>query len=136
MHKIDLRYLLDFILYSNFSFVDSDIPLCSIASEQDKRAANCVPEDIVTEVLHLIKQLHPILTKRAISAECDGTKETPYMNTNDIVTTFLNAGHSELKVKENLYMAHVLLFRNPQWGMSLIDFSDEDEKPQVCETMV
>ena len=72
-------------------FVDSDIPVCSsFASFDLKPGTHCVPEENVKDTLQLIKRLHPILVKKAISAQCDNTKEPPYLNNNDIIKMFAN----------------------------------------------
>ncbi|XP_014232175.1 uncharacterized protein LOC106656052 isoform X2 [Trichogramma pretiosum] len=115
---------------------DSDIPICSmlkIASPYP--GTNCVPEDSVKDTLQLIKRLHPILTKRAIAAECEGSKEPPFINSHDIVKMFLSSDMQETKLKENSHMAHLLIFKNPKWGISLVDIEDGNLSTQILDDM-
>ena len=43
---------------------------------------------------------------------------------------------TELKVKENLHMANLLIFRNPKWGMSLIEITDDNQALVMLDSMV
>ncbi|OXU26861.1 hypothetical protein TSAR_010602 [Trichomalopsis sarcophagae] len=115
---------------------DSDIPICSpVAYDQNKPGSNCVPEESVKDTLQLIKRLHPVLLKRAIAAECYSAKESPYLSTNEIIHMFSNTESQEVRVKESLHMAHLLIFKNPKWGMSLIEIADGNDMPQILDTM-
>ncbi|XP_011502933.1 PREDICTED: inner nuclear membrane protein Man1 isoform X2 [Ceratosolen solmsi marchali] len=103
---------------------DSDIPVCILASYGQNKRTDCIPEDKVQDTLLLIKRLHQILLKQAVSAKCDSTKEPPYLNNNDI-KTFLNYE----------VMAHLLIFKNPKWGIFLIEIADDNETHELLDSM-
>ena len=79
------------IIKKVYPIIDSDVPLCSVIQGIPKPGTNCVPEESVKDTLQLIKQLHVLLTKRAISSECDGSKEPPYLKANEIVDIFTSS---------------------------------------------
>ncbi|KAJ8680455.1 hypothetical protein QAD02_016242 [Eretmocerus hayati] len=122
----------------NFPLVssDSNIPICSQGTfDQNKPGFNCIKEENVKDALTLIKHLHPILMKRAISAECDGSKIPAHLSNDEIAEMLSNSEPITPKIRENLKMAHFLLFKNPKWGMSLVDIPEDNSAPQVLDSM-
>lgn len=105
----------------------------------------------VDSVLQLLKRLQPILTKKAVSMICDNSSETPYLTDSEIMQMFTNnkvvcwidsngtssitllyciyikqfSIQKSLEVKEDLQNAQLLVIKNPKWGISLIDISDD-----------
>ncbi|KAK2585887.1 hypothetical protein KPH14_010475 [Odynerus spinipes] len=110
--------------------MDSDIPLCFMGTPDLKApGVNCVMKENVESVLQLLKRLQPILMKKAVSVLCDNSSEIPYLTDSEIVDMFANNKVTTLEVKEDLQNAQLLIIRNPQWGISLIDVSDGDKAP-------
>ncbi|XP_015178230.1 PREDICTED: inner nuclear membrane protein Man1 isoform X2 [Polistes dominula] len=108
--------------------MDSDIPLCFMGTPDLKApGVNCVMKENVESVLSLLKRLQPILLKKAISVECDNSSDIPYLTDSQIMDMFSNTKVTPLDVKEDLQNAQLLIIRNPQWGISLIDVSDGDK---------
>ncbi|KAI4475122.1 hypothetical protein M0802_015274 [Mischocyttarus mexicanus] len=108
--------------------MDSDIPLCFMGIPDLKApGVNCVMKENVESVLLLLKRLQPILLKKAISVLCDNSSEIPYLTDSEIMDMFSNSKVTPLEVKEDLQNAQLLIIRNPQWGISLIDVSDGDK---------
>ncbi|XP_047369565.1 inner nuclear membrane protein Man1 isoform X1 [Vespa velutina] len=108
--------------------MDSDIPLCFMGTPDLKApGVNCVMKENVESVLQLLKRLQPILLKKAISVLCDNSSDIPYLTDTEIMDMFANSKVTPLEVKEDLQNAQLLIIRNPQWGISLIDVSDGDK---------
>lgn len=105
----------------------------------------------VESVLQLIRRLHPILMKKAISKICENSNEKPYLIDKDIIEMFtsdkvvgselkitvrndiitidncnLFRFQTSLEVKDDLHSAQVLIFKNPKWDISLIDINDDN----------
>ncbi|XP_003699128.3 uncharacterized protein LOC100865811 [Apis florea] len=80
----------------------------------------------VDSVLQLLKKLQPILTKKAVSMICDNSSETPYLTDSEIMQMFTSNKVTSLEVKEDLQNAQLLVIKNPKWGISLIDISDDN----------
>ncbi|XP_034190483.1 LEM domain-containing inner nuclear membrane protein MAN1 [Osmia lignaria lignaria] len=108
---------------------DSNIPLCFLEDDLETPGVNCVLKENVESVLQLLKRLQPILTKKAVSMICDNSSETPYLTDSEIMQMFTNSRVTSLEVKEDLQNAQLLVIKNPQWGISLIDISDDNGNP-------
>nr|XP_033197466.1 inner nuclear membrane protein Man1 isoform X2 [Bombus vancouverensis nearcticus] len=104
---------------------DSNIPLCFVGDDREAPGASCVMKENVDSVLQLLKRLQPILTKKAVSMICDNSSETPYLTDSEIMQMFTNNKVRSLEVKEDLQNAQLLVIKNPKWGISLIDISDD-----------
>ncbi|XP_014608795.1 PREDICTED: inner nuclear membrane protein Man1 isoform X2 [Polistes canadensis] len=108
--------------------MDSDIPLCFMGTPDLKApGVNCVMKENVEKVLLLLKQLQPVLLKKAISVLCDNSSDIPYLTDSEIEDMLLKTKLDPLVVKEYLQNAQLLIIKNPQWGISLIDVSDGDK---------
>ncbi|XP_076248367.1 LEM domain-containing inner nuclear membrane protein MAN1 [Calliopsis andreniformis] len=108
---------------------DSNIPLCFLGADLKAPGVNCVMKENVDSVLQLLKQLQPILTKKAVSMICDNSSETPYLTDSEIMQMFTSTKVTSLEVKEDLQNAQLLIIKNPKWGISLIDISDDNGTP-------
>ncbi|XP_076758467.1 LEM domain-containing inner nuclear membrane protein MAN1 [Xylocopa sonorina] len=109
--------------------MDSNIPLCFLGDDHESPAVNCVMKENVDSVLQLLKRLQPILTKKAVSMICDNSSETPYLADSEIMQMFTSTKVTNLEVKEDLQNAQLLVIKNPKWGISLIDISDDNGSP-------
>ncbi|XP_066587930.1 inner nuclear membrane protein Man1 isoform X2 [Prorops nasuta] len=106
---------------------DSDIPLCPKGTlEQKTPGVHCVSRENLEAVLQLLKRLHPILLKNAISVVCDNASETPYLMDSDIVKMFTSNKVKAQVVQEDLKSAQLLVIKNPNWGISLIDVTESN----------
>ncbi|XP_043796080.1 inner nuclear membrane protein Man1 [Apis laboriosa] len=105
---------------------DSNIPLCFVGDDYELPGVNCVMKENVDSVLQLLKKLQPILTKKAVSMICDNSSETPYLTDSEIMQMFTSNKVTSLEVKEDLQNAQLLVIKNPKWGISLIDISDDN----------
>ncbi|KOC63202.1 hypothetical protein WH47_02711, partial [Habropoda laboriosa] len=112
-----------------FQFIDSNIPLCFLGDDLEAPGVNCVMKENVDSVLQLLKRLQPILTKKAVSMICDNSSETPYLTDSEIMQMFTSTKVTSLEVKEDLQNAQLLVIKNPKWGISLIDISDDNGNP-------
>ncbi|KZC04868.1 hypothetical protein WN55_09667 [Dufourea novaeangliae] len=120
-----------------FQFVDSNIPLCFVGADLEAPGVNCVMKENVDSVLQLLKRLQPILTKKAVSMICDNSSETPYLTDFEIMQMFTNNKVKSLEVKEDLQNAQLLVIKNPKWGISLVDISDDNGAPgDVLDSLV
>ncbi|XP_015437564.1 PREDICTED: inner nuclear membrane protein Man1 [Dufourea novaeangliae] len=108
---------------------DSNIPLCFVGADLEAPGVNCVMKENVDSVLQLLKRLQPILTKKAVSMICDNSSETPYLTDFEIMQMFTNNKVKSLEVKEDLQNAQLLVIKNPKWGISLVDISDDNGAP-------
>nr|XP_031826079.1 inner nuclear membrane protein Man1 [Nomia melanderi] len=108
---------------------DSNIPLCFVGADLEAPGVNCVMKENVDSVLQLLKRLQPILTKKAVSMICDNSSETPYLTDSEIMQMFTSNKVKSLEVKEDLQNAQLLVIKNPKWGISLIDISDDNGVP-------
>ncbi|CAK9797698.1 Inner nuclear membrane protein Man1 [Anthophora quadrimaculata] len=108
---------------------DSNIPLCFLGDDLEAPGVNCVMKENVDSVLQLLKRLQPILTKKAVSMICDNSSETPYLTDFEIMQMFTSTKVTSLEVKEDLQNAQLLVIKNPKWGISLIDISDDNGNP-------
>ncbi|KAG7202363.1 hypothetical protein KM043_018689 [Ampulex compressa] len=105
---------------------DSNIPLCFLGTPDRKApGVNCLMKENVESVLQLLKRLQPILTRKAVSAICDNSSEIPYLTDSDIMGMFTSSKVTSLEVKGDLQSAQLLVIKNPQWGISLVDISDD-----------
>ncbi|XP_043248233.1 inner nuclear membrane protein Man1 [Colletes gigas] len=114
--------------FPSFS-TDSNIPLCFLGANLEAPGVNCVMKENVDSVLQLLKRLQPILTKKAVSMICDNSSETPYLTDSEIMQMFTNTKVRSLEVKEDLQNAQLLVIKNPKWGISLVDISDDNGPP-------
>lgn len=57
---------------------------------------------------------------------CDNSSETPYLTDSEIMQMFTSNKVTSLEVKEDLQNAQLLVIKNPKWGISLIDISDDN----------
>ncbi|XP_017886001.1 inner nuclear membrane protein Man1 [Ceratina calcarata] len=108
---------------------DSNIPLCFLGDDLEAPGVNCVMKENVDSVLQLLKRLQPILTKKAVSMICDNSSETPYLTDFEIMQMFTSTKVKSLEVKEDLQNAQLLVIKNPKWGISLVDISDDNGNP-------
>ncbi|XP_053970373.1 inner nuclear membrane protein Man1 [Hylaeus anthracinus] len=109
--------------------MDSNIPLCFLGADLEAPGVNCVLKENVDSVLQLLKRLQQILTKKAVSMICDNSSETPYLTDSEIMQMFTNNKATSLEVKEDLQNAQLLVIKNPKWGISLVDISDDNGAP-------
>ncbi|XP_012140094.1 LEM domain-containing inner nuclear membrane protein MAN1 [Megachile rotundata] len=108
---------------------DSNIPLCFLEDDLETPGVNCVMKENVDSVLQLLKRLQPILTKKAVSMICDNSSETPFLTDSEIMQMFTSSKVTSLEVKEDLQNAQLLVIKNPKWGISLVDISDDNGNP-------
>ncbi|XP_011879893.1 PREDICTED: inner nuclear membrane protein Man1 isoform X2 [Vollenhovia emeryi] len=109
---------------------DTNIPQCNFLDEAPDRKkpwSNCIMKENVESVLQLVKRLHPILTRKAISKICDNSIEKPYLTDADIVEMFATGKVTRFEVQEDVHGAQLLILKNPKWGISLIDINDDNE---------
>ncbi|XP_029155303.1 inner nuclear membrane protein Man1 isoform X2 [Nylanderia fulva] len=105
---------------------DNNIPHCFDAPNLKQPGVNCVMKENVESVLQLIRRLHPILMKKAVSKICENSNEKPYLIDKDIIEMFTSDKVTSLEVKDDLHSAQVLIFKNPKWDISLIDINDDN----------
>ncbi|GAB1859624.1 Inner nuclear membrane protein Man1 [Camponotus japonicus] len=107
---------------------DNNIPQCFDSESMNLKqpGVNCVMKKNVESVLQLIRRLHPILMKKAVSKICENSNEKQYLIDKDIIEMFMSEKVTSLEVKEDLHSAQVLIFKNPKWGISLIDINDDN----------
>ncbi|CAL1681731.1 unnamed protein product [Lasius platythorax] len=105
---------------------DNNIPQCFDAPNLKQPGVNCVMKENVESVLQLIRRLHPILMKKAMSKICENSNEKPYLIDKDIIEMFTSEKVTSLEVKDDLHSAQVLIFKNPKWEISLIDINDDN----------
>ncbi|XP_050456075.1 uncharacterized protein LOC126853925 isoform X2 [Cataglyphis hispanica] len=109
---------------------DNNIPQCfsPIDSQLRQPGVNCVLKQNIESVLQLIRRLHPILMKKAMSKICENSNEKPYLIDKDIIEMFMSDKVTSLEVKDDLHSAQVLIFKNSKWGISLIEINDDNEE--------
>lgn len=101
----------------NFQILDSDIPICSSGMpHQNRPGENCIPRDSLMDVGLLIKRLHPILKKKIVVAECDGINENPYINTAQIIKTFITSPSVSTKEHVSLFYNKSFTANNKYWS--------------------
>lgn len=107
---------------------DNNIPQCFLDGAPDLKApgVNCIMKENIESVLQLLRRLQPILTGKAISKMCENSNEKPYLTDADIVEMFTSEKVTNLEVKDDLHSAQFLIIKNPKWGISLIDISDDN----------
>lgn len=145
-------------------FIDNNIPQCfsPIDSQLKQPGVNCVLKQNVESVLQLIRRIHPILMKKAMSKICENSNEKPYLIDKDIIEMFMSDKvvgwvlkvtvhngiitinnrnlfrfQTSLEVKDDLHSAQVLIFKNSKWGISLIEINDDNEETfKVLDALV
>lgn len=74
-------------------FIDNNIPQCFDSLNLKQPGVNCVMKQNVESVLQLIRRLHPILMKKAVSKICENSNEKPfkpYLIDKDIIEMFMS----------------------------------------------
>ncbi|XP_046612017.1 inner nuclear membrane protein Man1 [Neodiprion virginianus] len=103
---------------NNFPFCSPNVP------HSDSPGINCIRKGTEHTAIQLLEKLQTILTEKAISYNCDDATDFPYMTDNNVMERFLKNDLDELDIKEDLHNAQLLIFKNPKWGISLIEIDD------------
>ncbi|XP_014218016.1 inner nuclear membrane protein Man1 [Copidosoma floridanum] len=93
----------------------------------------CVPQTLLKDTLQMLKQVYPILMRKAIAAKCESTTEKPYLGEKELVKMFVSPDKDESQVKELLKMAQFLALQNPKWKLYPVQvpYSSELEAPII-----
>lgn len=105
---------------------------------QSKPGINCLLQAEIPDALNLLKVLMPELTKRAINYVCKSQDTPPYMTDEHVIAHVINnyAPRDPYLIQKEINNLHVLLFKNPKWGISIIGEEDYPHKIYPMENMV
>ncbi|KAK0076645.1 hypothetical protein PV325_005059 [Microctonus aethiopoides] len=106
--------------------MDTDVPLCS-QTDHDKPGVNCLLQENVETVMQLLKKLRPILLEKAVHAACDDKNEVAYLSDLEVINMLKNNRVREFEVTSDLHNAQLLMFKNPNWGISLIELDESND---------
>ncbi|KAK0180729.1 hypothetical protein PV327_003083 [Microctonus hyperodae] len=106
--------------------MDTDVPLCS-QTDHDKPGVNCLLKENVETVMQLLKKLRPILLQKAVHAACEDKNEVAYISDLEVINMLKNNRVREFEVTSDLHNAQLLMFKNPNWGISLIELDESND---------
>lgn len=116
----------------DITVADSVIPRCVKLDPNAKPGINCIFDEDLADAIGLKNIIKPELMKRAIAFHCNtDTSAKSYMTEPDIINYQHKLSTRNLEdVKQNLHNLEVLIFKNPDWGIAVIQ---TDEKSDVTE---
>ncbi|GLV36949.1 MAN1 [Carabus blaptoides fortunei] len=115
---------------------DYVIPFCE-DMKSPRPSINCVLREDITHALNLVKVLLPELTKRGIIHHCTDASVKPHM-TDDEIIEFVSSNYAlkdPYEIQKGINNLQVMLFKNPQWSLSVIHADKWDRSSTALDNM-
>ncbi|XP_076257147.1 uncharacterized protein LOC143194338 isoform X1 [Rhynchophorus ferrugineus] len=101
-----------------------NIPLCS----HNEHTKNCIKNDDVQNAIDLLTVIKPELHKRSVAHRCHDATIKPQMIEAEVISfCVMNyAIKDDIAVKNDLRNLEIMIFANPEWGISIAQTEDNN----------